>query len=196
MNLKFKIFVTVVLSLMWIHSINAQSNVNELKNDVNEVNAQWEKFFSSVQDSAIVNDGKLIFVKMPISGIEKQLSFEHAADSNSFTITDEKGIRLEVFLNNKSQISRVLLPNGKYAVFDWRKTENNIQILQNVKIDGTNLDLASLVDAPGGNVCRDAAVAATIALGICAATGGASVACWSATASAAYLAYRCYEQTH
>lgn len=132
------------------------------------------------------------FVKLPIplEG-EKLFTFEHAEDGKSFTMIDEKGVKLQVFLDKGRQIQSIVMPDGKKVVYNRKNLSEN-QTARNIKLECDNVFLDNMA-APGGDVCRDAAVAAVIGIGVCAATGGLSTACWAATATAAYLAYKCHE---
>lgn len=174
--------------------------------------SQLGKFFASAKESAILDDdGKLVFIKLPTAnGGEKNFTFEHAKDGKSFIMTDENGVRLQVFLNEDLTVSSVIMPDGEKAVFNWKKTAGNLEPLGTIRFRGkdfstNNLNPCStsgniltdnLDGGGGGNPCRDAVAANLIAAGVCAATGGGlSPACWAAVANAAYHTYRCYEAT-
>ncbi len=148
---------------------------------------QLENFFSSANESAILDKGKVSFLKLPISNEgEKLFSFTYAEDERSFNITDEKGLKLQVFLSEDRRIQSVVMPNGKKVNIKWIQNSSGDWIAddENFNCDNSFMD---------GNPCRDAAVATSIALGVCALTGGLSVPCVAATANAAYHTYRCYE---
>jgi hypothetical protein len=82
------------------------------------------------------------------------------------------------------------MPNGEKIVFNWKEASPGNWFVESFKCGNNRIDV------PGhGNPCRDAAVAAGVALLVCAGSPG-SIACWGATATAAYHAYRCYEATH
>jgi len=151
---------------------------------------QWEKLFSSANESVILNNGKVSFFKLAVPNVgEKQFTFAHAADGKSFTMTDENGLQLGVSLSADRRIQSVTMPNGE--IFNWTQDSSGNWFPKNLECNG------NLVEGPNTNTnpCRDAVVAAAIALGICAELPG-SVACWGATATAAYHAYRCWEATH
>lgn len=188
---------SLVLVMVFLCAGNLFAQVQKTQEnnaDVQNNKAQWEKFFSSAKESAIFENEKIIFMKLPIPNEgEKQFTFEHTKDGKSFFMTDEKGVRLQVFLDDNGKVSSVIMPDGKRTFLSWKTTTTDYQVLDSIKVDGQNLNL---LEAPGGDPCRDALVAGAIAAGVCAATGGAvSPACWAATANAAYHTYRCYEAT-
>jgi hypothetical protein len=171
---------------LWAQNAQAQTSGGDITKE------QWEKLFSSANESAILNNGKVSFLKLAVPNAgEKQFTFAHAADGKSFTMTDENGLQLGVSLSTDRRIQSVTMPNGEKIVFIWTQDASGNWIPKNLECNG------NLVEGPNnnGNPCRDAAVAAAIAIGLCAAMPG-SISCWSATANAAYHAYRCYEATH
>jgi len=192
-----KILLSLVATFLFAGTLSAQVQNNRRDNDSQEVKLQWEKIFASANETAIFDNEKLSFVKLPISNDEVKLfTFDHAEDGKSFTLIDENAIRLQVSTGEDKRIQSIVMPDGKKAIFHWKQNSNGHWITESIKFEGSNTLRVCLTNGILENtVCRDAAAAATIALGICAATGGASVPCWGATATAAYLAYKCYEKT-
>lgn len=167
-------------SFLLAQNIQAQNGSGEITQE------QWEKLFSSANESAVLDNGKISFLKLAIPNEgEKQFSFTHSEDGKSFTLIDETGLRLGVFLYDDKRIQSVIMPNGEKIVFNWKQVSTGNWIVESLKCG----------DSLANNPCRDAAVAAAVALGICTLSPG-SVACWGATVNAAYLAYKCYEATH
>ncbi len=200
-----KLLLTLIIVFVFSNSLSAQiirsPDNNERQKLIKKekiVENQWEKFFASANESAIFNDGKVVFMKLPTdNGREKSFTFEHAKDGRSFVMIDESGIRLQVFLNKNKRISSVIMPNGEKAIFNWKKTTGDFDLLESVKFDGKN-DIHIQTDVPRGGgsstACRDALFYTGIAFAVCAATGGGlSPACWAATANAAYHALKCAE---
>lgn len=187
-TLRTLLTLTVIFLLgnsLWAQNTQAQTNSGDI------TQAQWEKLFSSANESAVLNNGKVSFLKLAIpNGGEKQFTFAHAADGKSFTMTDENGLQLGVFLSADRRVQSVTMPNGEKMIFNWVQDSSGNWFPKNLECNG------NLVEGPGrSNICRDAAIAAAIALGTCAMAPG-SIGCWTATATAAYLAFKCYEETH
>jgi len=152
---------------------------------------QIEEMVALAEQTATFENGKIKTVKILVPGEgEKLITFEHASDGKSFNIIDDQNQKIQVFLVDKNQIGSVKMPNGAEAVFVYKETSNGFRTLEKIvfKENGTEFD--GLVPAP--NNCYEAAeragAAAAVALGICAGNPG-STACWSATATAAYLTY-------
>lgn len=64
------------------------------------------------------------------------------------------------------------MPNGEKIVFNWKEASPGNWFVESFKCGNNRIDV------PGhGNPCRDAAVAAGVALLVCAGSPG-SIACW------------------
>jgi len=149
-----------------------------------------KNIFSEANETAVFNNGKIVSLRQTIPGVgEKLFSFTHSEDGKPFTLTDEEGISLHISLFKDSKIQSIEMPNGEIYTVNWDTDSSNNSVAANLNCGG------NLIPPPEGNPCRDALVAISIAAGVCALTPG-SVACWAATANAAYHKYRCYEATH
>lgn len=190
-----RILLILVTAFVFTHSLSAQSQkTQESTESRDEFKGQWEKIFSSANATAMFNDGKVGFIKIPVPNEgEKFFTFEHSKDEKSFILTDEKGLKLQIFLGKDKRIQSIIMPDGKRAVFNWKQVSNGIWVNESIKFEGNTMLRVCLVKE--SSACRDAAVASAIALGVCAATGGLSVPCLAATANAAYQTYKCYEST-
>lgn len=188
MKRKIEVFLIscalVCLSVIASHAQQAQT-------DVKAETAEWQNAFTRAIESATFENGKLGSIRLSLpNDRERYLTFEHSQDGRSFTILED-GRRTVVFIDDQRRITSMVFPDGKKAVFEWTQGPNRFWIPKAIKVDG-NVITSSLTEADCYDVCRNAAAASTIALGVCAATGPTSVACWSATASAAYATYVCY----
>jgi hypothetical protein len=184
---KFRFLVFVLVICMSAISIFAQTQEDFQK--------QLEKTIDLASKTATFENGKIKSVKIFVNGEgEKLLNFEHAADGKSFTIIDDQNKRIQVFLD-KNQISSVKMPDGGEATYKY--TENSDGSRNFSDVDFTYINRFGPNHIPRQtNPCRDAIVASSIALAVCAASGPLSAGCWAATANAAYHTYRCYESTH
>ncbi|MDQ3180268.1 MAG: hypothetical protein M3Q33_07085, partial [Acidobacteriota bacterium] len=155
--------------------------------------------------NTIVTDanGRVIQIGIqPVSGTTTEV-LQLGYDSNGLSsVTDSRGVTVTIQRNEVGAVKGFIFPDGGtvdlnskgcVAVDTFNITHLNKTIDSILYTDG----FQSYRPRPrGGGACRDAAWAAAYGLAICAATGGTSVACWAATANAAYHAYRCYEETH
>lgn len=177
-----------ILSLLAVVLLSGNSLVAQEQN-TEDVITQWANIFSKANETAVFQNGKIVSLGQPIPNEgEKYFSFTHAQDGMSFTLTDENGINLQVFLYEDGRIQSVVMPNGESVVVNWTQTSSGTWVTENLSCNN------NLMEAPG-NPCRDALVATIIAIGICTASPG-SGACWGATSNAAYHVFRCYEATH
>lgn len=190
----FRISTILAVVFLFGNSFLAQDQkTQEQPNNEENLMKQWEKIFSTANESAIFENGKVIFLKQPISNEgEKLFSFIHAEDGKSFVLTDEKGIKLPVALYNDKRIQSIVMPNGEKVVINWKQTSSGKWFPDNKNLGCDKNSLESSED--GSNPCRDAVVAVAVAAFVCAASPG-SAGCWAATANAAYHTYRCYEAT-
>ena len=171
------------------------SHAQVRREDPSAASAQLQSVIAKAMESAVYEDGKIRSIKMKLPGDrERLLTFEHAEDGRSFTMIDA-GLKVVVRLNEYGRISEVISPNGKRAVFEWLMMPTGYWVPSAINVDGKNLCSGSgFTDEDGScrEICEQAAAASAIAVGTCIAAGPTSAACWSATATAAYLTYRCY----
>jgi len=169
------------------------SHAQAAPRDIEAETAEWQNVFLKANESAVFENGKLqsLRLKLP-KDLERYLTFEHAVDGRSFTIVED-GRRIVVVLDDQRRISTIIFPNGKKALFEWKQQPNGYWVPASIKVDGRDVSRTDgFTEADCYDVCRNAAVAATIAMGVCITTGPISVACISSTASAAYATYVCY----
>jgi len=117
--------------------------------------------------------------------------FEFAEDGKSFALIDETGKRINVMLDEDNKISSMSFPNQRKAVFNWKQATNGYWVNDSIRLGGKNLIQSSLADGNCYAICEDAAYA-TMAIGVCVASGGLSLPCLTATAVASYKTYNCY----
>lgn len=180
-----RILLTLTVIAVFGSSLLAQDqNTQDFK-------AQWERIFSRANETAVFENGKITSLKQPIlNGGEKHFSFIHAEDGKSFTLTDENGLGLQVFLYEDRRIQSIVMPNGEKVDVTWKQTSSGDLFPENLKCNNNSMEAPE----DGNNPCRDAIIATAIAIGVCTASPG-SAACWAATANAAYHTYRCWEAT-
>jgi hypothetical protein len=150
----------------------------------------------SIKTSTFENGKLTSFRVRTPNDIEKVISVVQGDDKRSFTMFDQ-GRATKVAVEEDGRLSSMVFPNGKRLDFEWVMMSNGYWVPRSIKVDGKNIATSNIEE--GGdcyNVCRQAAAAAAIAIGVCYASGGLAPACWSATATAAYLAYVCYECTY
>ena len=113
------ILVTLVIAFVFTSSLSAQvQKTQENSKSQEDFKEGLGKIFSSANETAIFDNGKVSFLKIPITDQgEKLLTFIYAEDAKSFTMTDEKGVNLQVFLGNDKRIESIIMPNGKRAVW-------------------------------------------------------------------------------
>lgn len=190
--MKTKLFL---MSLMLACLAALGSHAQVRGEDPSAAAAQLQSVIAKAMESAVYEDGKIRSFKVNLPGDrERLLTFEHAKDGRSFTMIDGR-LKVVVLLNEYGRISEVLFPNGKRVVFDWLMMPTGYWVPSAIKVDGKNLCSGSGFTEEDGNcrqICEQAAAASAIAVGTCIAAGPNSAACWSATATAAYLTYRCY----
>lgn len=182
-----------LISLMLVCLSIIGSHAQAAPRDIAAETAEWQNVFLQANESAVLENGKLqsLRLKLP-KDRERYLTFEHAVDGRSFTIVED-GRRIVVVLDDQSRISTIIFPNGKKALFEWKQQPNGYWVAASIKVDGRDFSRTDrLTEADCSGVCENAAVAATIAIGVCLSTGPLSVACFSSTASAAYATYLCY----
>lgn len=185
-----------LISLMLVCLSVIGSHAQAAPTDIETETAEWQNVFLQANESAVFENGKLqaLRLKLP-KDRERYLTFEHAVDGRSFTIVED-GRRTVVVLDDQRRISTIIFPNGKKALFEWVQQPNGYWVAASIKVDGRDLCRTNrLAEQDCYDICRNAAVAATIALGVCITTGPVNVACISSTASAAYATYLCYSCT-
>lgn len=190
MSKKSKQFgVLLVTILMLAGTFFAQVQKNK------DVESEWKNIFSKANESAVFEDGKIKTLKLPIPDEgEKLLTFKHI-DDKSFSIVDEKGKRFKIFLDESKKISSIIFPNGEKGVFNWKLTPNGYWVVESIKFDSKKSTQTKIADGDCYQICEDAAAYTTIAIGVCIASGGLSLACATATAVATYKTYNCYKCT-
>ena len=107
-------------------------------------------------------------------------------------VVNSTSINVQNTVNEK--VTHILMPNGKMAFYNWKKDSKQNWVIESIKFEGGKIVRCRPVENGNGSDCEKAAAAAVIAIGICAASPG-SLACWSATATAAYMAYLCWKST-
>ena len=146
---------------------------------------------STVEDGVLKN----FRVQVPNTTTEKVVTVEQGLDKRSFTMY-EGGRQIKVALEEDGRISSIVFPDGRQAIFSWKMMPNGYWVATSIKVAGKQVSGSSFEAPDCYTICRNAAVATTIAIGTCIATGPLSSACWAATATAAYLTYACYECTY
>lgn len=166
-----------------------------------ELDTEFAKLTSTLTraiETSVFESGKLRSVRIRLSGGEERLiKFEYPTkDGKSYTMIDQ-GVRIHVLLDDDRRISSMVFPDGKTAFFDWILAANGYWLPKSIKVDGRDLCGSSIVEAEDcREICQNAAAATAIAIGQCIASGPTSGACYAATATAAYLTYRCYRCTN
>ncbi len=149
------------------------------------------------ENSAVVDaNGRLTQIEIPPTFENGGQVLQLGYDSNGLSsVTDSNGATITIQRNEVGEIQGYIFPDGATAVLNLSDCETPITF----NIKNINAWQAPLRPYPrgggGGNVCRDAAAAAVIAIGVCAANGSWTPACWGLTANAAYQAYKCWEST-
>lgn len=152
-------------------------------------------------ETSVFENGRLQSLRIRLPNNEERLiKFEYPAkDEKSYTMIDN-GLRIQVVLDDNRKISSIVFPNGRSAFYDWVLAPNGYWLPKAIKVDGRDLcssNRSNVIEEEGCyEVCQQAAAATAIAIGQCIASGGTSAACYGATATAAYLTYKCYRCTN
>lgn len=147
-------------------------------------------------------NGRVIQIEiLPVSGTTREvLHLGYDSSGLLSSVTDSRGVTVGIQRNGTGEVRGFIFPDGGTVDLGLRGCES-LDTLNITRLDKTidSILFSNGFDSyrprpRGGSACRDAAWAAAVGLAICAASPG-SVACWGATANAAYHALRCYEST-
>jgi len=156
----------------------------------------------AIAENTIVTDanGRVIQIGIqPTSGTTTEVLQLGYNGNELSSVTDSRGVTVTIQRNEAGAVNGFTFPDGGtidlnskgcVAIDTFNITHLNKTVDSILYSDG----FQSYRPAPrAGSACRDAAWAAALGLAICAASPG-SIACWGATANAAYHALRCWEE--
>ncbi|HUR98222.1 MAG TPA: hypothetical protein VMZ26_09185 [Pyrinomonadaceae bacterium] len=182
-------WIVSVLIFMAAIELHAQT----ARGDIKVGTAEWQNVLAKANESAVFENGKLRSLRLTLpNDRERYLTFEHAKDGRSFTIVEDGRRTVTVQLDDQRRISDITFPNGKKVVFEWVQTADGNWLPKPIKADGLDVCNGFMEESGCYDVCQNAAAAAAIAIGVCAAAGPLSTPCWTSTAAATYATYLCY----
>lgn len=190
---KAKLFL---VSMMLVCAAVVSSHAQVTGRDPGTEAARLQAAITKAVDTAVFENGRVRSIRITLpNDRERLLTFEHAEDQRSFTISDA-GRKIRVVLDDLRRISEVIFPDGKKAKFEWVKAPTGYWVPATIKIDGKELRPDYNVVGDCSEVCERAAALTVLAMGTCIAAGPLSAACWAATGAATLATYYCYRCTH